>query len=85
MKILTTKATLAGFVFQNKRVPSKPWIMAVFGFFAVILWIGPLLDCSHLFLMMPEINLASVTASLASGFPVNLNCFSYAFVRKAVT
>lgn len=64
---------LAGFVFQKGRIPRKPWIMAVFGFFAVILWVGPLLDCSHLFLMMPEINLSSVTASLISGFSVNLS------------
>lgn len=64
---------LAGFVFLKKRVPRKPWIMAVFGFFAVILWIGPLLDSSHLFLMMPEINPASITASLVSGLPINVS------------
>lgn len=64
---------LTGFVFLKKRVPRKSWIMAVFGFFAVILWIGPLLDSSHLFLMMPEINPASITASLVSGFPINVS------------
>lgn len=64
---------LAGFVFLKKQVSRKPWIMAVFGFFAVILWVGPLLDSSHLFLMMPEINIASITASLVSGFPVNVS------------
>lgn len=64
---------LAGFVFIKNKIPRKPWIMAIFGFLAVILWIGPLLDSSHIFLMMPEINFASVTASLASGFPVNVS------------
>lgn len=64
---------LSGFVFLNNKLPRKPWIMAVFGFLSVILWIGPLLDTSHIFLMMPEINFASVTASLASGFPVNVS------------
>ncbi|MBQ8763664.1 MAG: ECF transporter S component [Clostridia bacterium] len=64
---------LSGFVFLNNKVPRKPWIMAVFGFLSVILWIGPLLDTSHIFLMMPEINFSSVTASLASGFPVNVS------------
>lgn len=64
---------LAGFVFQKKRVPQKPWVMSLFGFFTVILWIGPLLDCSHLFLMMPEINKATIMATLVSGFPVNLS------------
>lgn len=64
---------LAGFVFIKNKIPRKPWIMAIFGFLSVILWIGPLLDSSHIFLMMPEINFASVTASLASGFPVNVS------------
>ena len=64
---------LAGFVFLKNKIPRKPWVMAVFGFFAVILWIGPLLDSSHLFLMMSEINFASVTASLVSGFSINVS------------
>lgn len=64
---------LAGFVFIKNKIPRKPWIMAVFGFFAVILWIGPLLDSSHIFLMMPEINNKTIIASLASGFPVNVS------------
>lgn len=64
---------LAGFVFIKNKIPRKPWIMAVFGFFAVILWIGPLLDSSHIFLMMPEINTKTIIASLASGFPVNVS------------
>lgn len=64
---------LAGFAFQKNRIPQKNWAMAIFGFFTVILWIGPLLDCSHLFLMMPEINIATIMATLISGFPVNLS------------
>lgn len=64
---------LAGFAFLKMRIPKKPWVMATFGFFAVILWVGPLLDSSHLFLMMPEINAASLAASLISGFPINVS------------
>lgn len=64
---------LAGFAFQKNRLPQKRWTMAFFGFFTVILWVGPLLDCSHLFLMMPVINKETLLASLASGFPVNLS------------
>lgn len=64
---------LAGFAFLKNKVPKKPWVMALFGFFIVILFVGPLLDTSHLFLMMPGINIATVTASLASGFPVNIS------------
>lgn len=64
---------LAGFVFQSKRLKRTPWTMAIVGFLLVLLWIGPLLDCAHLFLMMPEINKSTVFASLASGFPVNIS------------
>ncbi len=63
---------LAGFVFiGNKK--RKPWVMAIFGFLAVVFWTGPLLDTSHIFIMMPEINVSTITASLASGFPVNVS------------
>ncbi len=64
---------LAGFVFIKNKIPKKPWIMAIFGFIANIFWIGPILDTSHIFIMMPEPNFASLTASLASGFPVNVS------------
>ena len=64
---------LAGFVFIKDKIPKKPWIMAVVGFFATVFWIGPLLDTSHIFIMMPEISFATITASLASGFPVNVS------------
>ena len=64
---------LAGFAFSKNRLPRKPWVMAVFGFFAVILWVGPLLDCSHIFLMVSVINWDSIIAAFVSGFPVNLS------------
>lgn len=64
---------LAGFCFAKGRLPQKPWVMAVFGFFATILWVGPLLDCSHIFLMLSVINRDSILAAFISGFPVNLS------------
>lgn len=64
---------LAGFVFIRSKIQRKPWVMAIFGFVAVVLWIGPLLDTSHIFIMMPEINISTITASLVSGFPVNVS------------
>ena len=64
---------LAGFLFAKGRLPQKPWVMAVFGFFATTLWVGPLLDCSHIFLMLSVINRDSILAALLSGFPVNLS------------
>ena len=63
---------LSGFFFAKGRFPQKPWIMAVFGFFAVILWVGPLLDCSHIFLMLSQINWDGVIATFISGFYVNI-------------
>ncbi len=64
---------LAGFVFIKNKISRKPWIMAAFGFLAVVFWIGPLLDTAHIFIMMPEISISTITATLASGFPVNVS------------
>ena len=64
---------LAGFCFAKGRLPQKPLVMAVFGFLATILWVGPLLDCSHIFLMVSVINWDSIIAAFVSGFPVNLS------------
>lgn len=63
---------LAGFVFIRNKT-RKPWVMAIFGFFANVLWIGPILDTSHIFIMMPEVSFDSFAASLAAGFPVNIS------------
>ncbi len=63
---------LAGFVFIRNKT-RKPWVMAIFGFFANVFWIGPILDTSHIFIMMPEISFETITAALASGFPVNVS------------
>ncbi len=63
---------LAGFVFIKNKI-RNPWVMAIFGFSANVFWIGPILDTSHIFIMMPEINISTITAALASGFPVNVS------------
>lgn len=63
---------LAGFVFIKNKI-RKPWVMAIFGFLANVLWIGPILDTSHVFIIMPEISFSSFAASLAAGFPVNVS------------
>ena len=64
---------LAGFLFAKGRLPQKPWVMAVFGFFAVVLWVGPLLDCSNIFLMLTTISWDAVIATFISGFYVNIS------------
>lgn len=63
---------LAGFLFAKGRLPRKPWVMAVFGFLATVLWIGPLLDSSGIFLMLTRLTWSSVLIILTSGMPVNV-------------
>lgn len=64
---------LAGFVFQSKKVPRKPAVLAVFGFFAVMAVVGPLLDTCSVFLMLSEITWPGALAIYASGLPVNFS------------
>ena len=64
---------LAGFAFRPKWLPRKNWVMALFGFLTVLLWVGPLLDCASIFLVLPKITWASVIAIFISGFYVNVS------------
>ena len=59
---------LAGFVFAEGRLPR----MGIFGFLAVTLFVGPLLDTCSVFLVMSRISLKGAMAFYISGFPVNL-------------
>ena len=61
----------AGFAFAKGRLPKKPLPMAIFGVLTVILLIGPILDVCNTFLGMPEVTFATLSASFASGLPVN--------------
>lgn len=63
---------LAGFCFAKNRMSKDAVTMAAFGFFGTVLWIGPLMDCSSLFLMITTINANSVIAVFAAGFPANI-------------
>jgi len=62
---------LAGFAFDKGKLPQKPWVMAVFGFLSVLFWIGPLMDCSSIFLMLSRITWTAVVTVFASGFFIN--------------
>ena len=64
---------LAGFCFAKGRLPQKPLTMAVFGFLAVVLWVGPLLDTSSVFLMLSDINWNSVLLTYGAGLSVNIS------------
>lgn len=64
---------LAGYLFREGWLPRNRWIMTIFGFFSVVVFIGPLLDLSHVFLMLSSVSFRSVMAALASGFFVNIS------------
>ena len=63
---------LAGFLFRKGLLPRKSWCMAVFGFLGVLLWIGPLLDCSSIFLMLSRITWKAVKKLFLAGFAMNM-------------
>ena len=58
---------------KQHLLPKKPLVLAVFGFLASLLWVGPLLDCSSVFLSLSKISLSGALAIFASGFPTNLS------------
>ena len=64
---------LAGFLFAKNRLPKKPVAMGIFGFLAVLLFVGPLLDTCTVFLTLPVINAQTAWPLYVSGFPVNLS------------
>ena len=64
---------LAGFCFRPNWLPRKNWVMAAFGLLAVLLWVGPLLDLSTVFLAFSEFSWSAMLAMFASGFSVNIS------------
>lgn len=62
----------AGFFCKKEFIPKKPLPLAVFGFFAAMLWVGPLLDLCSVFLMPLGNTLDSALAVFAAGVPTNL-------------
>lgn len=67
-----TGGLLAGFVFSKGWVEKKPLPMAFFGFFAVVLVVGPLLDTCTIFLTLSRFTLRSVLTIFGSGAIINL-------------
>lgn len=68
---------LSGLLFHKRRpFPAKPWlssaVLAVYGFFAVVLLVGPLLDTSSVFTMASRITLKFVLAVYTAGFIPNV-------------
>ena len=63
---------LAGLAFGKGRLPAKRIPMTVFGALAVVLFVGPLLDVSNVFLASSVLSPSVFAASLIAGLPVNL-------------
>lgn len=64
---------LAGFAFGEKRLQRKPLVMGIFGFFGVLLFVGPLLDTCTVFLTVPSICPETAAPIYLSGLPVNFS------------
>ena len=64
---------LAGFLFRKGRLPRKPLLMGIVGFFGVLLLVGPLLDTCTVFLAPISMNFTSILAIYISGFAVNIS------------
>ena len=64
---------LAGFLSQKGWLSRKPVWLAVFGFLAVMLWIGPMLDICSIFLMPIGYSWEAIIAMFVSGVPANLS------------
>lgn len=63
---------LAGLIF-HRRKHQNPVILAAFGFCAILLAVGPLLDSCTIFTTASRITWKYVLAVFAAGFPLNLN------------
>lgn len=64
---------LAGFLFQEGRLPRTPILMGIVGLLGILLFVGPLLDTCTVFLAPISMNLRSILAIYLSGFAVNIS------------
>ncbi len=63
---------LAGAVFFRRERWQRPWILAPFGFFTLLLIIGPLLDSCTVFTVLSKFTWESVLFIYGQGVPVNV-------------
>jgi len=62
---------LAGLLFHKETAHRGRLTLAAFGFFAILLLVGPLLDCCTLFTVSTRLTWKYAAAVFASGFPMN--------------
>ena len=63
---------LAGAVFHGRQKWQNPFVMAAFGFLAVLLIVGPLLDSCTVFTMLTSFTREGLLLIYGQGVPVNL-------------
>ena len=63
---------VAGLLFRKPGKRRNPLVLAVFGFFAILLVVGPLLDCCTVFTSLTTITPEAVMLVFVRGFPANL-------------
>ena len=63
---------LAGFLAQRGLLGHNRWRLALFGFFASVFLVGPLLDLSSVFWMLSEFSWSGALTIFGSGVPINL-------------
>ena len=63
---------LAGAVFHGRKKWQNPFVMAAFGFLAVLLIVGPLLDSCTVFTMLTTFTREGLLLIYGQGVPVNL-------------
>ena len=61
----------AGLVFHGHPSWRKPWGLGLFGFFSILLLVGPMLDSCTVFTVLPKLSLANVLLIYGQGVPVN--------------
>ena len=64
---------LAGGAVRLRLLPKRKLPMAVFGFFSVVLIVGPILDTCSVFTMPTQVNLTTAGAIYLAGFPYNVS------------
>ena len=64
---------LAGAAVRRGRLPKKPWMLAIFGFLAMVTVVGVLLDCSTIFTTLTTIKWSSVLTVLTLGLRTNIS------------
>ncbi len=63
---------LAGCIFHNRPGWQKRGVLTAFGFFTIVLIVGPLLDAATIFITGSRITGKFILAVFASGLPVNV-------------